>query len=222
MNIGIIGTGNMGRSLGRGWSRAGHSVLFGSRDVSKAKTVAADSGGSLQAGTLDEAASFGDVVLYTVPNVFPSRVLKEPGTLSGKILIDCNNSAILGLDVPDPAGRAGVHFTTPVPSLAEQIAANVPAAHVVKAFNTIPATVIQLGREKLAAHRVSVFLCGDDVQAKSTVNGLVEDLGFVGVDSGDLERAQMVEAVADFIRFQILDMRLGPFATISVTVLKGQ
>jgi hypothetical protein len=53
-------------------------------------------------------------------------------------------------------------------------------------------------------------------QAKSVVCSLAEELGFVGVDSGELERAQLVEAVADFIRFQILGMSLGPFATISV------
>jgi 8-hydroxy-5-deazaflavin:NADPH oxidoreductase len=219
MRIGIIGTGNMGRALGLRWARARHDVFFGSRDLSKAEAIAASGPDSARAGDLDAAAGFGDVVLYTVRDVFPSDLLRNPQVLAGKIVIDCNNSAILGLDTSDPDHRAGVHFTMPFPSLAERLAADTKGARVVKAFNTIPSKIIELEREKLAPHRVSVFLCSDDPQAKAVVSGLAEELGFVGVDSGELKRAQLVEAVADFIRFQILGMGLGPFATISVHLL---
>jgi 8-hydroxy-5-deazaflavin:NADPH oxidoreductase len=218
MKIGIIGTGNMGRALGLGWARVGHEVLFGSRDPNKAKAIAADGTGSTQAGDFDAAAAFGEVILYTVRDRFPSSVLKQPQALAGKILIDCNNSAILGLDVPDPDKRPGIHFTTPVRSHAERLAADTPRARVVKAFNTMAAQVIALERDALAPRSVSVFLCSDDAQAKSVVKELAEELGFVGVDCGALERARLVEAVGDFIRFQIIEMGLGPFATISVNV----
>src|SRR5881398_230296 len=100
MRIGIVGTGNMGQALGLRWARAGHEVLFGSRDVKKAKAIAADGSASTQAGDFDAAAAFGEVVLYTVRDYFPSQLLKEPQALSGKIVIDCNNSAILGLIFP--------------------------------------------------------------------------------------------------------------------------
>jgi predicted dinucleotide-binding enzyme len=215
MKIGIIGTGNMGRALGLHWARGGHDVLFGSRDLGKAQAVASGQK-SARAGDLDEAAAFADVVLYSVRDVFPSSLLRTPQTLAGKIVIDCNNSAILGLDIPDPDQRSGVHFTTPIPSLAERLAADAKGARIVKAFNTIPSKIIELDRETLTPHRVSVFVCSDDPEAKSTVASLAEELGFVAVDSGELERARLVEAVADFIRFQILGMGLGPFATISV------
>lgn len=219
MKIGIIGTGNMGRALGLRWAHGGHHVLFGSRDLRKAKAVAASGPSSTQAGDFDAAAAFGEVVLYTVRDVLPSSLLREPQALASKIVIDCNNSAILGLDIPDRDHRPGLHFTTPIPSLAERLAADAQGARVVKAFNTIPSKIIELDREKLAPHRVSVFLCSDDSQAKSVVKGLAEELGFVGVDSGELERAQLVEAVADFIRFQIISMGRGPFATISVNLV---
>ena len=222
MRIGIIGTGNMGRALGLRWARAGHEVLFGSRDVKKAKAVAADGSASTQAGDFDAAAAFGEVVLYTVRDYFPSRLLKEPHALSGKIVIDCNNSAILGLDIPDPENRPGIHFTTPVPSHAEELAADTPGARVVKAFNTMASQVIQFGRDERARQSVSVYLCSDDEQAKSVVNKLAEELGFIGVDCGGLERAQLVEAVGDFIRFQIIGMGLGPFATISLAVVTAR
>jgi hypothetical protein len=208
----------MGRALGLGWARVGHEVLFGSRDLNKAKAIAAKSTGSTRAGDFDAAAAFGEVVLYTVRDRFPSSVLREPQALSGRILIDCNNSAILGLDIPDPDKRAGIHFTTPIPSHAERLAADAPGARVVKAFNTMASQVIELDHDELARRRISVFLCSDDARAKSVVKGLAEELGLVGVDCGELERAQLVEAVGDFIRFQIIGMRLGPFATISLNL----
>jgi predicted dinucleotide-binding enzyme len=219
MKIGIIGTGNMGRALGLGWARGGHDVVFGSRDLTKAKAIAAKGSASTQAGDFDAAAEFGEVILYTIRDRFPSTVLKEPQTLSGKIVIDCNNSAILGLDVPDPEKRPGIHFTTPIPSHAELLAADAPRARVVKAFNTMASQLIELDRDELVRRRVSVFLCSDDAEAKSVVKELAEELGFVGVDCGELERAQLVESVGDFIRFQIIGMGLGPFATISVNVV---
>jgi 8-hydroxy-5-deazaflavin:NADPH oxidoreductase len=221
MKIGIIGTGNMGRALGERWAHVGHEVFFGSRDLGKAKAIADSYSGSVRAGDFDAAAAFGDVILYTIRDRFPSNLLKDPQTLSGKIVIDCNNSAILGLDLADPEHRPGIHFTTPSPSLAERLAADIPGARVVKAFNTMASQTIELDRETLARHRVSVFLCSDDIQAKSVIKGLAEELGFIAVDSGALERARLVESVGDFIRFQIIEMGLGSLATISVNLVPG-
>jgi NAD(P)-dependent dehydrogenase (short-subunit alcohol dehydrogenase family) len=110
----------MGRALGLRWAHVGHDVLFGSRDLNKAKTIAAKGSASTQAGDFDAAAAFGEVILYTIRDHFPSSVLKQPQALSGKIVIDCNNSAILGLDVPDPNNRPGLHFTTPMAECAEE------------------------------------------------------------------------------------------------------
>lgn len=208
MNIGIIGTGNMGRVLGTGWSAAGHEVFFGSRDQRKATAIAADCR-SAKAGSFAEAAAFGEVILYTVRDVLPSTLLGSVEALTDKVVIDCNNS--------DQA--ADFHFEPPVPSLAERLAADIPQARVVKAFNTVPHLVIELGREQLKAFKVSVFVCSDDAEAKNLVMSLAEDLGFVGIDSGELVRAQLVESVADFIRFQIGGMNLGFTSTISVQVI---
>ena len=81
--------------------------------------------------------------------------------------------------------------------------------------------VIGLDHDKLAAQRISVFLCSDDPSAKSVVKGLAEELDFVGVDCGQLERARLVESVADFIRFQIIGMQRGPWATISLHLIRS-
>jgi predicted dinucleotide-binding enzyme len=213
MKIGIIGTGNMGRALGLRWARSGHQVLFGSRDPAKAKTAAAGLG---QSGDFAAAAAFGEVVLYTVRDVFPSRLLREPEALSGKVVIDCNNR-----DLGDDSRPAEFRFDTPspIPSLAERLAADVPRARIVKAFNTIPQPVIGMEREKLAPHRISVFLASNDAAAKAIVKGLAEELGFIGIDSGRLEHAWLIEGLADFLRFQIGPMGLGGYATVSLDVL---
>jgi predicted dinucleotide-binding enzyme len=211
MKIGIIGTGNMGRALGQRWAANGHEVFFGSRDRAKAEAVAAEGGKQARGGDFDEAAAFGEVILYTIRDVLPSSLLSNAKALAEKIVIDCNNS-----DLP-----ADFRFTPPIPSLAEKLAADIPQARIVKAFNTMAAPVLELDRAKLAAHRVSVFLCSDDPAAKTVVGGLAEELGFIPVDSGELERARLVEQVADFIRFQIAGMRRGPFTTISVQQIQS-
>jgi predicted dinucleotide-binding enzyme len=66
---------------------------------------------------------------------------------------------------------------------------------------------------------VPIFLCADDEEAKSAVKRLAEDLGFIGMDSGALEHAALVEGAADLLRLQIVAMGLGPFATLSIKVL---
>jgi 8-hydroxy-5-deazaflavin:NADPH oxidoreductase len=199
----------MGRALGLRWAANGHDVLFGSRDLSKAKEAANLSLGRAKAGDLESAAAFGSVVLYTVRDLSPNALLRNAESLAGKIVIDCNNS-----DMPPD-----FNFPTLIPSLAEKLAADIPQARVVKAFNTMSAQVIALDQDKLASQNVSVFLCGDDAAAKSIVSNLAEELGFTPVDCGALGHARLVESVADFIRFQIIGMHRGPFATISVTVL---
>jgi predicted dinucleotide-binding enzyme len=209
MKIGILGTGNMGRALGVRWARAGHDVLFGARDPARAAAAALAAGETAQSGDLDAAAAFGDVVLYTLRGIHPSQVLRAPGSLAGKVVIDCNNSDF-------DRSRPGEFHPAPVPSYAEQLAQGAPGARVVQAFNTVPHRIIELDRVRLDTLRISVFLCSDDAAAKATVKRLAEDLGFVGVDSGELRRARVVDGVVDFIRFQIAAMERGPFTTISL------
>ena len=69
------------------------------------------------------------------------------------------------------------------------------------------------------ADRIAAFLCGDDLAAKATVKGLAEELGFVGIDCGPLERSRVVDGATDFLRFQIGGMGLGPFATLSLNIV---
>jgi 8-hydroxy-5-deazaflavin:NADPH oxidoreductase len=127
MKIGILGSGNMGRSLGILWAEQKHEVFFGARTAERGKAIAESAGNHSQGGTNDEAASFGDVLLYTIRGVNPAEVLTSIDVLNGKILIDCNN-----YDIPENFAFSSIEL-----SLAEKLASEVPQALTVKAFNTI-------------------------------------------------------------------------------------
>lgn len=205
MKIGIIGSGNMGRSVGILWAERGHEVFFGSREAQKGQLIAEFAGHGATGGTNDEAAAFGDAIFYGVREL-PSQVLSSTEALSNKILIDCNNSEI-------PEGYA---FEPIQASIAEKFAADVPNAHVVKAFNTFAQEVFELSLEPLKQYQVSCFICSDNEQAKQAVMTLAAEIGFNSVDCGGLRYARMVEGLGDFIRFMIGGMKRGPYATVSV------
>ncbi|MBD2071299.1 NAD(P)-binding domain-containing protein [Leptolyngbya sp. FACHB-671] len=206
MKIGIIGSGNMGRSLGILWAEQGHEVFFGARTAEKGQAIVAIAGENTQGGTNDQAAAFGDVLLYTIRGVDPAEVLTSTDVLAGKILIDCNNQEI-------PEGFAYPPITQ---SLAEKLAGEVPQAKVVKAFNTMAQELFELAPEPLKSHSVSVFVAGDDESARQTVMQLVQDIGFNPLDCGELRRARLIEGLGDFIRLLIIGQQMGAYATISV------
>ncbi len=209
MKIGIVGSGNMGRSLGIVWAEQGHQVFFGSRDAEKGKAIAELAGHGTQGGTNDEAAAFGDVIWWTLRGIKPSTVLASVDVLNDKIVIDCNN-----WDIPEDYAYEPI-----VESLAEKLAADVPNANVVKAFNTMAQEIYELSPMPLKDYHVSCFICGDNEQARKTVMVLAEDIGFSAIDCGTLRSARMIEGLGDFIRFMMGGMKLGPHATICVNII---
>jgi 8-hydroxy-5-deazaflavin:NADPH oxidoreductase len=209
MKIGIIGSGNMGRSLSILWAEQGHQVFFGARTVEKGKAVADLAGYDTQGGTNDEAATFGDVLLYTARGIHPADVLTSTETLTGKILIDPNNS-----EIPED-----FNYLPIVKSLAETLAEAVPSVRVVKAFNTIPMEVFELAPEPLKDYNVAVFVAADDPVAKQTVMQLVQDIGFNSIDSGPLRNARLIEGLADLERFLLIHQKMGPYAVPSFSIL---
>lgn len=206
MKIGIIGSGNMGRSLGILWAEQGHEVFFGTRTAEKAKTIEAIAGNNTQGGTNDQAAAFGDVLLYTIRGTNPAEILTSTDVLADKILIDCNNQEI-------PEGFAYPPITQ---SLAEKLADEVPQAKVVKAFNTMAQEVFELAPEPLRSYNVSVFVAGDDESARQTVMQLAQNIGFNPVDCGELRHARLIEGLGDFIRLLMIGQQMGSHTVISV------
>ena len=174
MNIGIIGVGNMGGNLGLLFAKHGHDVLFSfAHDPQQIQQAATLAGPNARAGTPAEAVQFGDVVLLAVPWGAVEPALQAAGPLDGKILISCVNPL-----TPDCTGLV-VGTTT---SGAEEIAKMVPGAKVVEAFLNIFAGILESGSMQFGDNIPSVFYCGDDVTAKSTVANLITDIGLEPVD----------------------------------------
>src|SRR5260370_8452864 len=132
MKIGIIGAGNVGGTLGKRWAASGHDIKFGVRAPAdkKISTLLAECGARASAGSIAEAAAFGEVIALTTPWDAAKSAIGAAGKLSGKILVDCTNPVALGGNVM--AGLAIGHTT----SAAEEVARWANGAKVVKAFNT--------------------------------------------------------------------------------------
>ena len=179
MNIGIVGSGQVGGTLGKRWAAAGYTVAFGSRNPGTAEMRA------LGAVPLREAVAASDVVLVATPWQATRGAIEQAGSFAGKILIDATNPLAPRLE--------GLELGTTT-SAAEQVAAWAPGAHVVKAFNTVGYNIMADPRFGQAA--AVMFYCGDDPGAKKAVHRLAADLGFDPVDAGPLTQARVLEPFA--------------------------
>jgi NADPH-dependent F420 reductase len=184
MKIAILGAGNVGGTLGRGWAKKGHDIFFGVRHPQDDKTrqLVQSLGGKARAGTVAEAAAFGEVVVLATPWQAAEAALREAGDLSGKVVIDCTNPL-----TPDFSGLE-VGFST---SGAEQVARWATGAKVFKAFNTTGFNI--MADPVINGIRTVMFVCGDDESAKPIVLQLAGDLGFEAVDAGKLVQARLLE-----------------------------
>lgn len=198
MKIGIIGTGNTGRSMSIVLHRLGHQVQFGARERGRAEAAAALAPGS-RSGTNDEAAAFGEVVVYTPRGVPGAEVLVDPASLAGKTVIDCGNQ-------PTPAAGQSELTTT---SAAEELSQQLPGAYVVKAFNTLPQEVFELCPDAVRPYKAAVFVAGDEEAARQAVLDLARSMGFRAVDCGDLYQSQVLEAAGQLVRLVIRAEGLG-------------
>lgn len=188
MKLGILGSGNIGGSIGKWASKFGYEVSFASRNIKHAEDAAKEAGNNSNAGNSHKAVASADLVLLAVPYTAVKDVLKEVGPeLKGKILIDATNPLN-----QDYTGLS-VGFTT---SAAEEIQKMVPEAKVVKAFNSIFASVFESQHSELSGKKIAAFYCGDDAAAKAKVAELITKLGFEAVDAGGLKSARMLEPLA--------------------------
>jgi predicted dinucleotide-binding enzyme len=189
MRVGILGSGLMGGKLGTLFARAGHDVVFSySRSESKLKKLARAAGPRARAGTPAEAAERADALLLAVHWSRVNDVLKQAGSMSGKIIVSC--SLPMNADDTDLV----VARTS---SGAEALARKRPRAHIVSAFNTVPSEAlfgIFGGRRR--KNRPSLVYCSNHQGAKKIAARLIRDVGFEPVDAGDLEMARYMEPFA--------------------------
>jgi predicted dinucleotide-binding enzyme len=178
MNIGIVGSGNIGATAARLFAEAGHEVaVSNSRGPETLERLVADIGPRARASTVEEAADFGEVVLVAIP--FFAYETLPTDLLAGKTVVDAMNYY---------PGRDGEMNLDGLGS-SELLARHLPDARIVKAFNTMYyETLGAEGRPATPpAERLVLFVAGDDAEAKAVVSGLIEEIGFTPVDVGNLE-----------------------------------
>ncbi len=178
MKIGVIGSGRIGSTIGGLWAKAGHEVMFSDRDGETAKRAAEAAGGKARAGSVNEAAAFGDAVLIAVPYGALPAVQKEVGDqLKGKVVIDPNNP------IPGRDGDLGVKAREKGAGVST--AALLPGARVVRSFNSWGYSLMAREANR-AAPRMAMPVAADDAAAKKLGLRLVQDAGFDAVDAGSL------------------------------------
>jgi NADPH-dependent F420 reductase len=185
MKIAIIGTGNVGVALGTSFTRAGHEVTYAAQDASKTRKIAGEVGAHA-ASSASNAASAADVIVLAVPYTAAAGVAREiSGVTAGKVVIDATN--------PLKADYSGLS-TEGGPSGAERIADVAGDANVVKAFNTVFASV--QANPRINGQPADALIAGDDEAAKATVAELVSSIGMRPIDAGSLAAAHELEALA--------------------------
>jgi hypothetical protein len=160
MNIGIVGSGNVGGALGTRWAQAGHRVVFGSRNPASdaMRELVAKAGPNARAASLMEAVAAAEAVLLATPWPATRAAIEGSGDLAGKVLIDATNPLL-----PDLTGvECGA--TT---SGGEWVAGWALGAKVVKAFNSVGANI--MANPVFGPDRPVMFYCGDDAGAKLAV-----------------------------------------------------
>jgi predicted dinucleotide-binding enzyme len=181
MSIAMIGAGNVGSALGRGWSSAGEDVIYGVPNPEDPKYASLP---KERLGTPTEAVRSGDIIVLATPWPATEAAVKGLGDVAGKVIIDCTNPLWMGTE----GLQLVLGHTT---SGAEQVAAWAPGASVFKTLNQIGADSM----DKAASFPVRpvMFVADDDELRKPTVLQLVTELGFAAVDAGPLRIARLLE-----------------------------
>jgi 8-hydroxy-5-deazaflavin:NADPH oxidoreductase len=188
MSIGIVGAGNMGKSIATQLATRGEDVTLADRNPGKAEAVVAEIvGGGVRAADVSDALASDIVVLalwYPGTTEFAGE---HAGELDGKIVVDISNP------LDESWIRLGIDPST---SSAERLAEQLPGSRIVKAFNTTHAPALAEGQ--VDGVGLDVLLASDDDAAKSQVSELVKAAGLRPIDAGRLDNARLLERLTAF------------------------
>ncbi len=181
MRLGVIGAGWLGGTVGRLWVRAGHEVMFSSRNLERVRADLAGLGERARVGTPAETAAFATVLLFAVPyDALPDLGRELASSLRGKIVLDACNPR------PGSAGLSGEAEAIGVGAVSSRLLAG---TRLVRAFSAVDATAIEASAAR-AQGRLGVPIASDDREALEVASRLVRDAGSEPVVTGDLATAR--------------------------------
>lgn len=187
--VSVLGSGQVGEVLANGFLKAGHDVLRASRDPSKLGAWKASAGAKASVGTFAEAGAFGDIFVLAVKGGAAEAVLEATGIdkLAGKLVLDTTNPIA---DAP-PVNGVLKFFTDLNESLMERLQKKAPQAKLVKAFSCVGSAFMI--NPQLPGGPPSMFICGNDGDAKAQAKKLLEAFGWDVADMGKVEAARAIE-----------------------------
>ena len=188
MKVGVLGSGDVAKALAEGFVKHGHQTMIGTRDAAKLAEWQR-SNPKVQVGSFSEAAAFGEVLALAVKGSVAADVLRMAGSanLDGKLVMDaCNPIA----DAPPVNGVLKL-FTKFDDSLMERLQREFPKAHFVKAFNSVGNG--QFVDPQYKGGPPTMFICGNDENAKATTARILDQFGWETADMGTVEAARAIE-----------------------------
>jgi predicted dinucleotide-binding enzyme len=188
MMVGVLGSGDVAKTLASGFLKRGHQVKIGSRSPAKLAEWSAENRGSTT-GTFAEAAQFGEVLVLAVKGNVAAEALSlaGAGNLAGKTVIDACNP----IDDAPPSNGVLRFFTDLNESLMEKLQRQFGEAHFVKAYNSVGAACMI--NPQFAGGRPTMFICGNNEGAKKQVAKINEEFGWETADMGSAEAARAIE-----------------------------
>ncbi len=183
--VGVIGSGDVGKALAKGFKKHGYEVEIGSREGARLAAWSAAEG--IPEGTFSSVASRAEIVVLAVGGAVALDVVTSLGErLAGKVVIDTTNP----IGGP-PVNGILTFFTGPNDSLMERLQKAVPAARFVKSFSCVGNAFMV--NPSFPGGRPTMFIGGDDAEAKKTVEGILEQFGWDFEDIGRVEAARAIE-----------------------------
>ncbi len=193
MRVGIIGSGIVGRVLGAAFLKEGNEVMLGTRDVTKEEVVKwlAENPGA-RAGSFSETAKHGELIVLATAGNITEEVLKNAGieNFNKKTVIDATNPIDPG---KPPVNGVLSFFTNREESLMERLQKCIPGARLVKAFNSVGNAFMY--KPDFNGIKPTMFICGNDAEAKKTVTNILDAFGWETEDMGSAEAAGTIESL---------------------------
>ncbi len=188
--IGILGSGDVAKALGKGFAAHGYEVRLGTREPAKLESWKNEVRGTVSVGSVAEAAAFGPIVVLATHGAATEAVLDQAGprNFSGKLVLDATNPLDFSHGMPP-----GLLFGL-TDSLGERVQRKLADASVVKCFNTVSS--LKMADPKFQAGPARMWICGNDPAAKRRTEAILKELGWGGaVDVGTIGAARWLEAM---------------------------
>ena len=190
MKVGILGSGEVGQALGKGFLSENHEVMIGTRNTSKEDLVKwQKENPSAKLGSFADAAKFGEIVVLAVSGDAAENAINLAGkqSFSNKVVIDATNP----ISKAPPENGLLKFFTSLDRSLMEDLQELLPDAKFVKAFNIIGSPFMY--KPNFPGGKPTIFICGNDDGAKKTVTSILTAFGHETEDMGKVEAARVIE-----------------------------